>query len=189
MDPLRSRQHLPMAVHRTTNIFSILIGFVIFGLIFYILKAEIDKSLEIMFSAYKSEYKSIVSLLLLLMIMLVLLLLAITCTYSRFLQMLGVSEQVEVQRNQIFFNLIQLSIDNFAENSEDGQSDPIYEPNPPDYSSCMVVGPERTNKSESDSSCRNSLEPPPSYEEALNRSQQRSASVSSECCLTSCQSS
>jgi len=157
-----------------TNIFSILIGFVIFGLLFYILKAEISQSLEILSSSYMSEYKSIVSLLLLLIIVLVLLLLAITCTYSRFLQILGMSEQAELQHSQIFFNLIQLNVDNFIDSNGEVSSEQVLEVNPPDYNS-VVIESELNTSLKPDSSLEGEaegcLESPPSYEAALNRSQ------------------
>ena len=180
---------------RTVNIFSILVTFAVFGLVFYILKAEIDQSLELLSNSYMSEYKSVLSLLLLLLIMLILLLLALTCTYSKFLQMLGVSDQIELQRNQIFFNLIQLSIDNFIDNNEDHHADPIYEANPPDYNSILIepdtvsIDLNNSEKLNSESNGTSSEIMPPSYEVALSKESKVASNLGnmhSEYCITSC---
>lgn len=191
---------------RNVSIFSILIAFLITGLIFYILKSEIDLSLDQLSSSYISEYKSIISLMMLLVILLILLMLAITCTYSRFLQMFGVDEQTEMQRNQIFFNLIQLNIENFVDTETTSNDDvqqslneTAYDTNPPDYNS-IIMDRHRPHRLKTDSdseiddierqdmmeSCFNANSLPPSYEVALfNRSNsvQVCQSVPSHCCL------
>ncbi|KAH9390167.1 hypothetical protein TYRP_007720 [Tyrophagus putrescentiae] len=125
------------------NIFSIIVAFIVVGLVFYILQNEIDRSGVIgevtggvlsstsdssssknnnnknNTSNTLSEYRSLLSILLLVTIVIVLLVLAATW-------LPGFSSAVDqhhhhlATRNQIFFNLIQLNIDNLMENGGNG---------------------------------------------------------------------
>lgn len=190
-----------MALPRATiNIFSIVIAFIIIGLVFYILQFEIDHSVGSLATTQATstgmpEYKSILSLLLLVIILLTLLLLAMTCSSnSRIMTMLGASEQTVMPRNQIFFNLIQLSIDNLIDNNEESPVDPMYLANPPDYNSALIEAePEETplNRHASEMTEGGQVEIaelPPSYEVALSRTHKESGLrvTHSERCITYC---
>lgn len=165
--PIRPSNRLNRSQPPTMNIFSILIAFIVVGLVFYLLQNEIDRSgmldneMGISTSGNGSgsstytlsEYRSLLSILLLVTIVVVLLVLAATWLPGG----LNSSSSDHLNpRNQIFFNLIQLNIDNLGEGGNGGSSTPDgndsvtsseglpegYDANPPEYSTVVMIEPD-----------------------------------------------